>query len=379
MSRGKTKARHLITEYHVLLVTCAVTRAVHLEVLRTMETKEILWALRRFVAVRGKPERIISDNALQFLLLGKITGKSTSSEAAKDRAPPVKEFIIDQSIQWESIPCLAPWMGGFYERLVGLTKKALFKGLWHRMVTIREFEVIVTDVMCFLNNRPLTVVCSEEELLRPVSPADFLKVGSISPPRSPNQVGGAEDADTVIGNRIVRAWQRSHGYAEAVWTHWFRRYLTELREYHVRRKRRKKEANWTPAVSDVVLVDDLPPIPRNREACRLAVVTKLHHIPRDGEIRSVEIRTQGMTVVRPIQRLYPVECPGRRITEGDPTDVKQGPVSPQRPVAASRCSLGQQQSRLSCQRRSRRDNWDDWEETDDENGKEADEGWRGLC
>eukprot|EP00921_Rhytidocystis_pertsovi_P000897 GHVQ01001555.1.p2 GENE.GHVQ01001555.1~~GHVQ01001555.1.p2 ORF type:complete len:134 (-),score=19.58 GHVQ01001555.1:878-1279(-) len=49
--------------YHVLLVTCAVTRAVHLEVLRTMETKEILWALRRFVAVRGKPENIISDNS----------------------------------------------------------------------------------------------------------------------------------------------------------------------------------------------------------------------------------------------------------------------------------------------------------------------------
>eukprot|EP00921_Rhytidocystis_pertsovi_P003504 GHVQ01006064.1.p1 GENE.GHVQ01006064.1~~GHVQ01006064.1.p1 ORF type:complete len:141 (+),score=10.27 GHVQ01006064.1:244-666(+) len=60
--------------YHVLLITCAVTRAVHLEVLRTMETKEILWALRRFVAVRGKPDKIISDNALQFLLLGKVTG-----------------------------------------------------------------------------------------------------------------------------------------------------------------------------------------------------------------------------------------------------------------------------------------------------------------
>eukprot|EP00921_Rhytidocystis_pertsovi_P003505 GHVQ01006068.1.p1 GENE.GHVQ01006068.1~~GHVQ01006068.1.p1 ORF type:complete len:169 (+),score=11.33 GHVQ01006068.1:230-736(+) len=168
-----------------------------------METKEILWALRRVVAVRGKPDKIISDNALQFLLLGKeITGKSVESYDAEDKGSINKFYLsIYQCMEWESIPCLAPWMGGFYERLVGLTKKALLKGLWHRRVTIRELEVIIAQVMCFLNNRPLTVVCTEEEPLRPpVRPADFLTVGSITPPWNSAAVSGAEEVDTVIGS-----------------------------------------------------------------------------------------------------------------------------------------------------------------------------------
>eukprot|EP00921_Rhytidocystis_pertsovi_P019622 GHVQ01031161.1.p1 GENE.GHVQ01031161.1~~GHVQ01031161.1.p1 ORF type:complete len:1460 (+),score=160.49 GHVQ01031161.1:1695-6074(+) len=283
------RGQHVV--YWVLLITCAVTRAVHLELLRCLDSKEILWALRRFVAVRGKPSMMVSDNAKQFQLLGKITGQL-------QRAISIDRYMLDNGIEWKTIPALSPWMGGFYERLVGLTKKAMHKGLWCKRVSIRELEVVVAEVMCFLNNRPLTVVSSEAEPLRPIRPADFLKVGGISGVWGPQGGEGVEQAESVIGRRLVRAWQRSHGYAEAIWGHWYKRYLLELRDYHLKRKG-KRVAAVRPEVGDVVLVDDLPPIPRSRDTWRLGVVIKLHKSASDGEVRSVDIRSRGQVMVRP--------------------------------------------------------------------------------
>ena len=41
----------------------------------------------------------------------------------------INDYLSKQGIHWKLIVELAPWMGGFYERLVGLTKKLLEKQL----------------------------------------------------------------------------------------------------------------------------------------------------------------------------------------------------------------------------------------------------------
>ena len=50
----------------VCLFTCLVTRNFHLEIVLDMSTEEFLLGLRRFVAFKGSPNEIYSDNALQF-------------------------------------------------------------------------------------------------------------------------------------------------------------------------------------------------------------------------------------------------------------------------------------------------------------------------
>ena len=52
----------------VCLFTCLVTRAIHLELLEDMSTERFLIGLRRFIACRGSPYEIISNNAGQFKL-----------------------------------------------------------------------------------------------------------------------------------------------------------------------------------------------------------------------------------------------------------------------------------------------------------------------
>ena len=58
-----------IKKVGVCLMTCTVTRAVHLEMVLNMTTVAFLNALRRFIAVRGKPD----DNAMQFKLANEVT------------------------------------------------------------------------------------------------------------------------------------------------------------------------------------------------------------------------------------------------------------------------------------------------------------------
>ena len=47
----------------ICLLTYMVTGAVHLELVQDMTTEEFLFAFKRFIAQRGTPVEIISDNA----------------------------------------------------------------------------------------------------------------------------------------------------------------------------------------------------------------------------------------------------------------------------------------------------------------------------
>ena len=51
---------------YVALFTCALTRAIHLELVKDCSVDEFLCALRRFVSRKAVPDVIISDNAKTF-------------------------------------------------------------------------------------------------------------------------------------------------------------------------------------------------------------------------------------------------------------------------------------------------------------------------
>ena len=53
-------------KYCCCLFTCLVTRAVHIEVVNGLDTDACMMAITRFMARRGKPRTIISDNGTNF-------------------------------------------------------------------------------------------------------------------------------------------------------------------------------------------------------------------------------------------------------------------------------------------------------------------------
>ena len=103
---------------YICLFTCATSRAIHLEVVTNLSTEAFLLAFRRFARRRSTPQLMISDNATTFQSAAEELKTQSSSEK-------VRTVLNCEGVTWKFIPRKAPWFGGFWERLVGLTKAAI--------------------------------------------------------------------------------------------------------------------------------------------------------------------------------------------------------------------------------------------------------------
>ncbi|GFX25813.1 integrase catalytic domain-containing protein [Trichonephila clavipes] len=158
---------------YVSLFTCAVTRAVHLELVSDMSIKCFLLALRRFLARRGNCKVIYSDNARTF----KAAERELAYFANILKDSEFQNFVADKGIHWKFIVERVPWWGGFYERLVKTIKDPLRKILGRALLTFEELSTILSEVEIIINHRPLTYVENDPGEPEPLTPAHFLELG----------------------------------------------------------------------------------------------------------------------------------------------------------------------------------------------------------
>ena len=143
---------------YVCLFTCAVTRAVHLEVVTDLSIETFLLALRRFSSRRSTPSIMMSDNASTYLAAADELRQLFSSSLLSDT-------LSQRGIDWRFIPKRALWFGGFGERLIGLTKLTLKKILERTFMTLPILQTLITEVETVLNDRPLTYLSFDHLLL----------------------------------------------------------------------------------------------------------------------------------------------------------------------------------------------------------------------
>ena len=62
---------------------------------------------------------MLSNNAPQFKVADEMLQSLWSTPVHDDK---VQSYLSDKSISWQYIPAHAPWMGGIYERLIGIVK-----------------------------------------------------------------------------------------------------------------------------------------------------------------------------------------------------------------------------------------------------------------
>lgn len=150
-----------------VLFTCAVYRAVHLELVESLSTEAFLQALRRFIARRGRPATIYSDNGKNFI------GASNAFNRL-DWNVIVKETSL-QKIKWKFNPPTAAWWGGRWERLIDMLKSLLRRHLGRSSLHYEELYTVLCDCEGKLNDRPLTYVSSDNEDLIPLTPSSFIQ------------------------------------------------------------------------------------------------------------------------------------------------------------------------------------------------------------
>ena len=108
----------------------------HLEVVYDSSAGEFLESLMRFIARRGKPNQIISDNAAQFKLAKTVIEKLWLNIITDSD---VQSYVSNRGIQWKFIIQLAPWMGGLYERMIGTVKISRRKTLSKISLSTTQF------------------------------------------------------------------------------------------------------------------------------------------------------------------------------------------------------------------------------------------------
>ena len=287
----------------ICLITCLAVRAVHLECAPGLSSAHFLGCLRRFVARRGCPDQIFCDNAPQFKLA------RTTLERQWDHR--VSSFAASKGITWTFITEHAPWQGGFYERLVGLCKRALRKAVSRRLLALPELHTLIPEVEAMLNSRPLTFVDQDIDGGATISPAHFLNLTS-SPRLSLPASADLPDAPEVHlylpttdpAEELRRTWQASLSILDYFWSIWEKDYLQLLRQSTNRQHRQHATVDRSPAVNDVVIVqsDGQP-----RASWPLGRVTDVIQ-SRDGLIRSARVLMPNHRILtRPVCHLYPLE------------------------------------------------------------------------
>ncbi|XP_044171905.1 uncharacterized protein LOC122956303 [Acropora millepora] len=125
---------------YIVLYTCASSRAVHLDLVPRLTTEVFVRSFKRFITRRGVPNLVVSDN-----------GSTFKGEA-------LRKLLADHRIEWKFNVALAPWWGGFFERLVRSTKRCLKKTLGTTRVSYEELLSVVVEIEGILNSRPLIYV-----------------------------------------------------------------------------------------------------------------------------------------------------------------------------------------------------------------------------
>ncbi|EPB67263.1 integrase core domain protein [Ancylostoma ceylanicum] len=287
------------------IFTCAVTRMIHLEVLRSMGTGDFLNALRRFFSRRGVPSLIICDNAPTFALSAEILSSASREGALTD-------MLSSHAIEWKNITPYAPWQGGFYERLIKSIKHALYKSIGQTKLSFDSLTTVITEIEATLNTRPLTYQESDCDEFASIRPIDFSQSSmEVTFPFSnaddmtdPDYHPSTELASLETRKQAVEALQSSIKITERFWNIWQEQYLSSLREHHRMRVSQNRSSPTTPKKGAVVLISD-PVLPRNN--WRMARITDTKR-SSDGAIREVELTTSTRTKIRrPVNLIIPLE------------------------------------------------------------------------
>ena len=281
-----TKVARKTEKRYCLLVTCLTTRAVHLELSTSLSTDSFLMAFQRFIARRGRPTTVYSDNGTSFRR-GEVELRRLLTDLDQQH---ISDRLARDGIRWVFNPPTAGHMGGAWERMVASVKRALRVILGGLTVHEEALHTAITEVEAIINSRPLTHVSSDAGDFEALTPSHILlgRPACLLP-------AGLGDSTRVNARDH---WRQARAIAAQFWRRWLREYVPALIQ----------RSKWTSdtrnlCVGDLVLLagDNTP-----RGLWPLARVVQVFPGP-DGRVRSVEVATAAGRFRRPATKVCLLE------------------------------------------------------------------------
>ncbi|GFX49229.1 integrase catalytic domain-containing protein [Trichonephila clavipes] len=201
--------------------------------------------------VRGKSERIFSDNATNFV--GTQLELKRLREIMSNCVSNLSKFLCEERVEWSFIPPRAPNHGGLWEAGVKAVK-------YHLRRVMGDFDALPPGH--FLVGRPITAI--------------------------------AEPSLTEVSDNRLKVWQKQTKIVQHIWKRWSNNYLSTLQN----RNKWYFEKNNVKIHDMVILKEDNLPV------CNwpLGRILEVYH-GKDNKIRVVLVKTKNGIFKRPITKL----------------------------------------------------------------------------
>ncbi|CAK9797165.1 hypothetical protein ANTQUA_LOCUS1055 [Anthophora quadrimaculata] len=275
---------------YVAVFVCFTTKAVHLELATDLTSESCLGTLKRFFARRGKPRRIYTDNATNFVGVKNEIAETRAFLLSDDHKNKTQRFLTQENVEWYFTPPRSPHFGGLWEAAVKSFKRHLYKTIGDTLLTFEQFYTLIVEIEAILNSRPLVPLSSDPNDFLALTPNHFLIGDSLT------NLPEHDFAD--VKTNKLSLWQHIQKIKHHFWNRWQREYL---QEQHTRSKWHSGKPSDIKEGTLVTIRDDnSPPL-----HWKLGRVVDVHPGP-DGVIRVATVRTPHGVYKRSVKKLAPL-------------------------------------------------------------------------
>ncbi|GFW28046.1 integrase catalytic domain-containing protein [Trichonephila clavipes] len=275
-----------IRKVYVCVFICFTVKAINLELVSDLTTEAFLAALKRFVARRGRPIEILSDNGRNFVGANNELRKILKA-LCKGKMEEIMDFLSKEQIKWNFNPPSAPHFGGLWEAGVKSLKYHLKRVIGNSILSHEEFLTLVVKIEVVLNSRPICPLSNDPNDVETLTSAHFLVGSSLVAVPDP-------DYTEIPMNRLSR-WQLVQRINQHFWRKWSSEYLNRLRQ---RPKWCKGNVGFKEG--DLVLVK--PSEKSDSLKLHLARILKLHP-GKDNIVRVVTLKDKLGIYKRPVTKV----------------------------------------------------------------------------
>ncbi|XP_028416322.1 uncharacterized protein LOC114540241 [Dendronephthya gigantea] len=280
--RGKTTEKRW-----GVIFTCMNSRAVHLEVARSLEADDFILVLVRFLNRRGHVKEMRSDNGTHF-----VGAEREVREAIQQLdETKINNELSKRGCKWVFHPPGASHMSGVWERLVRTVKRSLKAIVGKDLVNEEVLQTVFTEAERIANARPLTRNPLSPNDDEPLTPNHFLNVRLAI--YLPPEIISENDKYS------KKKWRRAQLLANHYWRRWLREYIPTLQE---RKKWNEPKRNLQ--VDDLVFIAD-DNVPRN--TWPMGRIVDVFPGP-DGRVRTIDVRSKNSVYRRPVAKVCLLEA-----------------------------------------------------------------------
>jgi hypothetical protein len=287
-----------ILKSYIAIFVCLVTKAVHLKLVSSLSTADFLLAFKRFVARRGNPNVIYSDNGTNFVGARTQFNELYQFFQKEPLSDSLNDFLSQNKTTFKFIPPRSPHWGGIWEAAVKSTKYHLSRLIGETRFTFEQFYTVLTQIEAILNSRPLSPLSNDPNDLRPLTPGHFLIGSSLT--AYPDK-----DVTDIPTNRLS-VYQKMQQIQQSFWKRWSVDYLSQLQS---RPKWFQPSSNLK--IDTLVLLKE-----DNTPALKWPLARIVEVIPGpDGKVRVVKVKTLDGIYTRSIAKICPLPYSEPQVSE----------------------------------------------------------------